>query len=117
MLSQIVQLVAEAQRSRAPIERLADQVSGYFVPTVIVVALLAFAAWGILGPEPRFSDGLVAAVAVLIIPCPCARARDADVDHGRCGARRASRRPHQERRSAGAHGEDRHTSSSTRQAP
>ena len=72
MLSQIVQLVAEAQRSRAPIQRLADQVSGYFVPAVIAVALLAFAAWSIWGPEPRFSYGLVAAVAVLIIACPCA---------------------------------------------
>ncbi len=72
MLSQIVQLVAEAQRSRAPIQRLADQVSGYFVPTVIAAAALAFAAWAIFGPEPRFSFGLVAAVAVLIIACPCA---------------------------------------------
>ncbi len=72
MLSQIVQLVAEAQRSRAPIQRLADQVSGWFVPAVIAVAILAFAAWGIWGPEPRFSYGLVAAVAVLIIACPCA---------------------------------------------
>src|SRR5205823_4978357 len=72
MLSQIVQLVAEAQRSRAPIQRLADQVSGWFVPAVIVVALLAFAAWSVWGPEPRFSYGLVAAVAVLIIACPCA---------------------------------------------
>ena len=72
MLSRIVQLVAEAQRSRAPIQRLADQVSGWFVPAVIVVALLAFAAWAIWGPEPRFSYGLVAAVAVLIIACPCA---------------------------------------------
>ncbi|MCE3247485.1 MAG: copper-translocating P-type ATPase [Geminicoccaceae bacterium] len=71
-LSQIVQLVAEAQRSRAPIQRLADQVSGWFVPAVIVMALLAFAAWSIWGPEPRFSYGLVAAVAVLIIACPCA---------------------------------------------
>ncbi len=72
MLSQIVQLVAEAQRSRAPIQRLADQVSSYFVPTVIGVAMLAFAAWAIWGPEPRLSYGLVAAVTVLIIACPCA---------------------------------------------
>jgi Cu+-exporting ATPase len=72
MLSQIVQLVAEAQRSRAPIQRLADQVSGWFVPAVIVVSVLAFATWAIWGPQPRFSYGLVAAVAVLIIACPCA---------------------------------------------
>jgi len=72
MLSQIVQLVAEAQRSRAPIQRLADQVSGYFVPAVIGVAALAFIAWAIWGPDPQFSYGLVAAVAVLIIACPCA---------------------------------------------
>jgi Cu+-exporting ATPase len=72
MLSQIVQLVAEAQRSRAPIQRMADQVSGWFVPAVILVALLAFAAWMIWGPAPQFSYGLVAAVAVLIIACPCA---------------------------------------------
>ena len=72
MLSQIVQLVAEAQRSRAPIQRLADQVSGWFVPAVIVVAVLAFIVWSIWGPEPRFSFGLIAAVSVLIIACPCA---------------------------------------------
>jgi Cu+-exporting ATPase len=72
MLARIVALVAEAQRSRAPIQRLADTVSGWFVPAVIAVALLAFAAWGIWGPEPRFSYALVAAVAVLIIACPCA---------------------------------------------
>ncbi len=72
LLSQIVQLVAEAQRSRAPIQRLADQVSGYFVPAVIGVAALAFAGWAIWGPEPRFAFGLVAAVSVLIIACPCA---------------------------------------------
>jgi P-type Cu+ transporter len=71
-LSQIVQLVAEAQRSRAPIQRMADQVSGWFVPAVIAVALLAFGAWAVWGPEPQFSYGLVAAVAVLIIACPCA---------------------------------------------
>jgi Cu+-exporting ATPase len=72
MLAQIVQLVAQAQRSRAPIQRLADQVSGWFVPAVIGVAALAFAAWALFGPEPRFSYALVAAVSVLIIACPCA---------------------------------------------
>jgi Cu+-exporting ATPase len=72
MLARIVQMVAAAQRSRAPIQRLADQVSGWFVPAVILIAVLAFAAWSIWGPEPRFSYGLVAAVTVLIIACPCA---------------------------------------------
>ena len=72
MLSQIVQLVAEAQRSRAPIQRLADQVSGWFVPAVIGIALLAFVAWAMWGPEPAMSFGLIAAVSVLIIACPCA---------------------------------------------
>ncbi len=72
LLSQIVQMVASAQRSRAPIQRLADQVAGWFVPAVIAVALLAFAAWATFGPEPRFAFGLVAAVSVLIIACPCA---------------------------------------------
>ena len=72
LLSQIVQLVAKAQRSRAPIQRLADQVASWFVPLVIAVALLAFAAWAIFGPEPRFAFATVAAVSVLIIACPCA---------------------------------------------
>ena len=72
MLAQIVQMVAAAQRSRAPIQRLADQVAGWFVPAVIAVAVLAFAAWATFGPEPRFAYGLVAAVTVLIIACPCA---------------------------------------------
>jgi Cu+-exporting ATPase len=72
MLEQIVQMVAQAQRSRAPIQRLADQVSGWFVPLVIAIALLAFATWSIWGPEPRFAYALVAAVSVLIIACPCA---------------------------------------------
>ncbi|AMA54921.1 heavy metal translocating P-type ATPase [Bradyrhizobium sp. CCGE-LA001] len=72
LLSQIVQMVADAQRSRAPIQRLADQVAGWFVPTVIVVAMAAFAAWTWFGPEPRLAFGLVAAVSVLIIACPCA---------------------------------------------
>ncbi len=72
MLAQIVQLVAQAQRSRAPIQRMADQVSGWFVPVVILVALAAFTAWLFFGPEPRLSYAIVAAVAVLIIACPCA---------------------------------------------
>ncbi|UPK35751.1 heavy metal translocating P-type ATPase [Bradyrhizobium sp. 186] len=72
LLSQIVQMVADAQRSRAPIQRLADQVAGWFVPTVIAVAIVAFAAWAWFGPEPRLAFGLVAAVSVLIIACPCA---------------------------------------------
>src|SRR6476620_586426 len=72
MLSRIVQLVTEAQRSRAPIQRLADQVSGWFVPAVIAISIVAFFAWASWGPEPRLSYGLVAAVAVLIIACPCA---------------------------------------------
>ncbi len=72
LLSQIVQMVAQAQRSRAPIQRMADQVSGWFVPAVILVAVIAFATWSLIGPEPRFSFGLVAAVSVLIIACPCA---------------------------------------------
>jgi P-type Cu+ transporter len=72
MLSQIVQMVAQAQRSRAPIQRLADQVSGWFVPLVILIAVAAFAAWAAFGPEPRFSYAMVASVTVLIIACPCA---------------------------------------------
>ena len=72
LLSQIVQMVATAQRSRAPIQRLADRVASWFVPTVIAVALIAFASWATFGPEPRFAFGLVAAVSVLIIACPCA---------------------------------------------
>ena len=72
MLARIVELVARAQRSRAPIQRLADRVSGWFVPAVLASAVIAFAAWVIFGPEPRFTFGLVAAVTVLIIACPCA---------------------------------------------
>jgi Cu+-exporting ATPase len=72
MLARIVDMVARAQRSRAPIQRLADRVAGWFVPAVIAAALLAFAAWMTFGPEPRFTFGLVAAVTVLIIACPCA---------------------------------------------
>jgi Cu+-exporting ATPase len=72
LLSQIVRMVAQAQRSRAPIQRLADLVAGWFVPVVIVVAVVAFGAWAYFGPEPRMAFGLVAAVSVLIIACPCA---------------------------------------------
>ncbi len=72
LLSQIVRMVAEAQRSRAPIQSLADKVAGYFVPAVVLVAVLTFVGWIIWGPEPRFSHALVNAVAVLIIACPCA---------------------------------------------
>ncbi|MCZ6628846.1 MAG: copper-translocating P-type ATPase, partial [SAR324 cluster bacterium] len=72
LLSQIVRMVSEAQRSRAPIQRLADLVSGYFVPAVVLAAIAAFVLWASLGPEPRLAYGLVAAVSVLIIACPCA---------------------------------------------
>ncbi len=72
LLAQIVHMVAAAQRSRAPIQRMADQVAGWFVPAVIAVAVLAFAAWLAWGPSPAFSYALIAAVAVLIIACPCA---------------------------------------------
>ncbi|MDN8614951.1 copper-transporting P-type ATPase [Variovorax ginsengisoli] len=72
LLSQIVHTVAAAQRSRAPIQRMADQVAGWFVPVVIAVAVLAFVAWFVWGPSPAFSHALIAAVAVLIIACPCA---------------------------------------------
>ena len=72
MLAQIVQMVSEARRTRAPIQRLADQVSAYFVPGVVLVALIAFAAWAAFGPDPRLAHALVNAVAVLIIACPCA---------------------------------------------
>ena len=72
MLAQIVEMVAAAQRSRAPIQRLADQVASYFVPTVVAIALVTFVVWSLVGPEPRFAFALVNAVAVLIIACPCA---------------------------------------------
>ena len=72
LLSRIVSMVAEAQRSRAPIQKLADRVSGWFVPTVIVVAILTFVAWSLIGPDPKMAYALVNAVAVLIIACPCA---------------------------------------------
>ncbi|HEV2804978.1 MAG TPA: copper-translocating P-type ATPase [Chthoniobacterales bacterium] len=72
VLAQIVQMVSDAQRSRAPIQRLADTVAGYFVPAVLLAALITFIAWIMLGPEPRLAHGIINAVAVLIIACPCA---------------------------------------------
>ena len=72
LLAQIVRMVSEAQRTRAPIQRLADAIASYFVPAVVLVAVLAFAAWSIWGPDPRLAHGLLSAVAVLIIACPCA---------------------------------------------
>lgn len=72
LLAQIVKMVSEAQRSRAPIQRLADRVSSYFVPAVIVSAVITFAVWYLVGPQPRFAHALVNSVAVLIVACPCA---------------------------------------------
>jgi Cu+-exporting ATPase len=72
MLAQIVKMVSEAQRSRAPMQRLADNVAAYFVPAVVAAAVLAFVAWVIFGPQPRFANALVSAIAVVIIACPCA---------------------------------------------
>jgi Cu+-exporting ATPase len=84
MLARIVQMVGEAQRSRAPIQALADKVASYFVPAVLVVAALTFGLWLWLGPEPRLAYAIVNAVAVLIIACPCALGfGDAHVDYGR----------------------------------
>ena len=72
VLSQIVQMVSQAQRSRAPIQRLADKVAGYFVPAVLLAAMITFVVWGLVGPEPRLAYALINAVSVLIIACPCA---------------------------------------------
>jgi P-type E1-E2 ATPase len=89
VLSRIVEMVASAQRSRAPIQRLADQVAGWCVPGVILIAVLTFLAWAIWGPEPRMTYGRVAAVSVLIIACPCALAQRKLDNRGRaCDGRR-----------------------------
>jgi Cu+-exporting ATPase len=72
MLARIVQMVAHAQRSRAPIQRMADRVAAWFVPVVIAIAVIAFVVWATVGPDPRLAHALIVAVAVLIIACPCA---------------------------------------------
>src|ERR1035437_6297400 len=72
LLAQIVRMVSEAQRSRAPIQKLADRVAGYFVPIVVGASIFTFIVWGLVGPEPRLAHALIAAVSVLIIACPCA---------------------------------------------
>jgi Cu+-exporting ATPase len=72
LLSQIVRMVGDAQRTRAPIQRLADVVASYFVPAVVLIAVITFAVWAIWGPEPRLANALVKSVAVLIIACACA---------------------------------------------
>lgn len=71
-MAQIVQLVSEAQRSKAPIQKLADQISSYFVPIVLLIACITFIVWSIWGPPPAMTYGLIAAISVLIIACPCA---------------------------------------------
>ena len=109
MLARIVEMVAAAQRSRAPIQRLADQVSAWFVPAVILIAIAAFTAWAAFGPEPRFAyrAGRRRHRAHHRLPL-CARARHADVHHGRVGRGAQCRRADQERRGARTHGEGRH---------
>jgi Cu+-exporting ATPase len=72
LLSQIVKMVSQAQRSRAPIQKLADKVSGYFVPAVVLIALVTAVVWYFFGPEPKLTHAIINAVAVLIIACPCA---------------------------------------------
>ena len=72
MLAQIVRMVSEAQRSRAPVQKLADRIASYFVPAVLAIAAITFIVWAVFGPEPRMAHALLNAVAVLIIACPCA---------------------------------------------
>ena len=89
-LNQIVELVATAQRSRAPIQALVDKVAGYFVPTVVGIAILSFVLWSLFGPEPRLAFAIVGAVSVLIIACPCALGfGDTHVGDGGNGSRGA----------------------------
>jgi len=94
LLAQIVSMVAAAQRTRAPIQKLTDVVSGYFVPAVVGVAVFTFIAWWVWGPEPRLAHAVINAVAVLIIACPCATgACDTYCHHGGNGTWRHGRSP------------------------
>ena len=109
MLSQIVEMVANAQRSRAPIQKLADSVAGKFVPAVILVALVSFSIWAVWGPAPALSYALVNAVAVLIIACPCALGLATPMSIMTATGRGAQAGcPDQERRGAGAVRKGRH---------
>ncbi len=100
MLARIIGMVADAQRSRAPIQKLADTVAGYFVPTVVLAAVVAFLMWAMFGPEPAMAYTIVVAVSVLIIACPRASGtRHTDVDHGRSRQRGPKRNLSEERRS------------------
>ena len=109
LLAQIVRMVSEAQRSRAPIQKLADRVAAYFVPAVAGIAIVTFFVWSVWGPQPRLAHALVNAVAVLIIACPCALGLgDAHVDHGGDGQRRHHGRAVQECRGDRAAASGRH---------
>ena len=117
LLAQIVQMVAEAQRSRAPIQRLADVVAGWFVPAVIASAALTFGLWAAFGPEPRLAHALINAVAVLIIACPCALGLATPMSiMVATGTRRDGRRAVPQRRGDRAAARCRHRSWSTRPA-
>ena len=118
MLAQIIKLVREAQGSKAPIQRLADKVSSYFVPAVIVIAIWTFVVWVLVGPPPVFIFALVAAVSVLIIACPCALGlATPHVDHRRHRQGRHARHPDPLRRGPRDRPQARQRSSSTRPAP